>query len=139
MLIVRNNIETNIQLQPSRSLNKVKQDMLLVPKIVHVEHCYVSKGKMKVKKTTDKNMMNILVWVKRQSFVSTAMNSFCYENHKQISNGGVTMNTLKFNRKIHNDDALLKKVSNVMDGAWGMDGDRMGNMEDGRMGLKHSS
>jgi hypothetical protein len=26
-----------------------------------------------------------------------------------------------------------------MDGSWGMDGDRMGNMEDGCMGLKDNS
>jgi hypothetical protein len=40
-------------------------DMLLVPKIVHVQHCYVSNGKMKVKKVANKSMMNDLVWVKR--------------------------------------------------------------------------
>ncbi len=113
--------------------------MLLVPKIVHVKHCCASKGKMKVKKTTDKNMMNILMWVKRQNFTSTAMSSFCYQNPKQISNGGATMKTLEFDRKIHGNDALLKKVSSVMDGSWGVDGDRMGNIEDEHMGLKHNS
>jgi hypothetical protein len=40
-------------------------DMLLVPKIVHVQHRYASNGKMKVKKATNKSMMNNLVWVKR--------------------------------------------------------------------------
>jgi hypothetical protein len=32
--ITRNSTKTNIYLQTSRSLNKMKQDMLLVPKIV---------------------------------------------------------------------------------------------------------
>jgi hypothetical protein len=69
-------------MQTLRSLNKVKQDMLLVPKIVHAQHHCVSKGKMKVKKIADKSMMNDLVWVKRQSFHSVAMSSFCYQNPK---------------------------------------------------------
>jgi hypothetical protein len=33
--IARNNTKTNIHLQTSRSLNKVKQYMLLIPKIIH--------------------------------------------------------------------------------------------------------
>jgi hypothetical protein len=60
-----NSIETNIHLQTSRSFNKVKQGMLLVPKTIHAQHCCASKGKMKVKKVANKNMMNDLVWVKR--------------------------------------------------------------------------
>jgi hypothetical protein len=63
--INKNNIETNIHLQTSRSLNRVKQNMLLIPKTVRAQHCYASKGKMKVKWVVDKNMMNNLVWVKR--------------------------------------------------------------------------
>jgi hypothetical protein len=50
VLIVKNNIETNIHLQTSRSLNKVKQDVLLVPKTFHAQHCYAPNEKMKVKK-----------------------------------------------------------------------------------------
>jgi len=65
MLIVKNNIETNIHLQTSRSLNRVKQDMLLVLKTIHAQQCCALKGKMKVKKSTYKSMMNYLVWVKR--------------------------------------------------------------------------
>jgi hypothetical protein len=60
-----NSIETNIHLQTSRSFNKVKQDMLLVPKTIHAQHRCALKGKMKVKKVADNNMMNDLVWVKR--------------------------------------------------------------------------
>ncbi len=60
--IAINSIKTNIHLQPSRSLNRVKQDMPLVPKIVHAQHCYALKGKMKVKWAVDKSMMNDLVW-----------------------------------------------------------------------------
>jgi hypothetical protein len=37
--ITRNNIKTNIHLQTSRSLNRIKQDMLLVPKTIHAQHC----------------------------------------------------------------------------------------------------
>jgi hypothetical protein len=40
-------------------------DMLLVPKTIHVQHRYALNGKMKVKKATNKSMMNDLVWVKR--------------------------------------------------------------------------
>jgi hypothetical protein len=58
-------LKINIHLQTLRSFNKVKQNMLLVPKTVHAQHCCVSKGKMKVKKIVDKNMMNDVVWVKR--------------------------------------------------------------------------
>jgi hypothetical protein len=65
MLIARNNIKTDIHLHTSRSLNKVKLDMLLVPKTIHAQHCCASNGKMKVKKTIDNNMMNDLVWMKR--------------------------------------------------------------------------
>ncbi len=65
MSIAINSIETNIHLQTSRSLNRVKQDMPLVPKTVHAQHCYALKGKMKVKWVVDKNMMNDLMWVKK--------------------------------------------------------------------------
>jgi hypothetical protein len=80
--IATNNIKTNIHLQTSRSLNRVKQDMLLVPKTVHAQHCCALKGKMKVKKVVDKNMMNDLVWVKRYNFPNVAMRFFCYQNPK---------------------------------------------------------
>jgi hypothetical protein len=40
-------------------------DMLLVLKIVHVQHRYALNGKMKMKKAANKSMMNDLVWVKR--------------------------------------------------------------------------
>jgi hypothetical protein len=62
----KNNLETNMHLQTSRSLNRVKQDMLLFPKNVHAQHYYASKGKMKVKKAADKSMMSNLVRVKRK-------------------------------------------------------------------------
>ncbi len=54
--------------------------MLLVPKTIHAQHCCASNGKMKVKKTIDNNMMNDLVWVKRQSLPNVAMSFFCYQN-----------------------------------------------------------
>jgi hypothetical protein len=62
------------------------------------------------------------------------MNSFCCQNLNQISGGGALMNVLKFNGKIHDNNAKWKKVLNVMDGhgAWG-------NMEARWMGPKHSS
>jgi hypothetical protein len=60
----------------------VKQDMLLVPKIVHAQHCCDSKGKMKVKWVIDKNMMNNLVWVKKHNFPNATMNFFGYQNPK---------------------------------------------------------
>jgi len=63
-----NNIKTNIHLQTSKSFNWVKQDMLLGLKTIHAQHCCASKGKMKTKKVANKNMMNNLVWVKRQNF-----------------------------------------------------------------------
>ncbi len=67
MSIAINSIETNIHLQTLRNLNRVKQDMLLVPKTVHVQHCCVLNGKMKMKmkKVVDKSMMSVLLWVKR--------------------------------------------------------------------------
>jgi hypothetical protein len=71
-------LKTNIHLQTSRSLNGVKQNMLVVPKTIHAQHCCALKGKMKVKKVVDKSMMSDLVWVKRQSLLSVAMSSFCY-------------------------------------------------------------
>jgi hypothetical protein len=80
--ITRNNIKTNIHLQTSRNLNRVKQDMLLVPKTVHAQHCCDLKRKLKVKKAVDKNMMNDLVWVKRLNFPNVAMRYFCYQNPK---------------------------------------------------------
>jgi len=53
------------------------------------------------------------------------------------------MKTLEFDRKIHDDNVKLKKGLKhhgwVMGHGWGLDGDWMGNMKDGRMGLKHSS
>ncbi len=58
----------------------------------------------------NKNMMNDLVWVKRQSFPNDAMSFFCYQNPKYISSRGTTMKTLKFGKKIHGDNAKLKKV-----------------------------
>ncbi len=54
MSIAKNNIETNIHLQTSRSLDRVKQDMLLVTKTIHAQPCCASNGKMKVKKVADK-------------------------------------------------------------------------------------
>jgi hypothetical protein len=48
--ITINNIETNINMKTSRSLNRVKQDMVLVPKTVHAQHYCASNGKMKMKK-----------------------------------------------------------------------------------------
>jgi hypothetical protein len=60
----------------------VKQNMLLVPKIIHAQHCCASKGKMKMKKVVDKSMMKDLVWVKKQNFPSAAMSSFCYQKPK---------------------------------------------------------
>ncbi len=65
MSIAINSIETNIHLQTLKTLNRVKQDMLLVPKIVHVQHCCVLNGKMKMKKVADKSMMSVLLWAKR--------------------------------------------------------------------------
>jgi hypothetical protein len=82
VLIAKKNLETNIHLQTSKSLNRVKQDMLLFPKNVHAQHYYASKGKMKVKKVAYKSMMNNLVWVKRKNFPIAAMSSFCYRNPK---------------------------------------------------------
>jgi hypothetical protein len=108
--IARNDIETNIHLQTSRSFKRVKHDMLMVPKIVHAQHCCASKGKMKVKWTAYKNMMNELVWVQRQSFPSVAMSSFCYQNLENISGEGTMMKTSKFDGKIHGNDVKLKKV-----------------------------
>jgi hypothetical protein len=63
--IAKNSIKTNIHLQTLRSFNRVKQDMLLVPKIVHAQHCCDSKGKMKMKWVAYKSMTSDLVWVKR--------------------------------------------------------------------------
>ncbi len=63
--IVRNNIKTKIHLQTLRNLNRIKQDMLLVPKTIHAQHYYALNGKMKVKKITDKSLMSDLLWVKR--------------------------------------------------------------------------
>ncbi len=84
--------------------------MLLIPKTIHAQHYCVSKGKMKVKKVANKSMMNDLVWVKRQSFLSAATSYFCYQNPKQISNAGVAMKTSEFIRKIQHDNVKLKKV-----------------------------
>jgi hypothetical protein len=64
----------------SRSLNKVKQDMLLVPKSIHAQHCCASNGKMKVKKVADKSMMSDLAWAKRQNLRNVTRSSFCYQN-----------------------------------------------------------
>jgi hypothetical protein len=58
-------LRANIWCATSQSFNRVKQDMMLVPKIVHAQHCYDSKGKMKVKWVVDKSMMSNLVWVKK--------------------------------------------------------------------------
>jgi hypothetical protein len=55
-------------------------------------------------------MMNDVIWVKRQSFLSVAMSSFCYQNPKQISGARAAMKTLGFSGKIHDDNAKLKKV-----------------------------
>jgi hypothetical protein len=54
--------------------------MLLFPKNVHAQHYYASKGKMKVKKTTDKSMTSNLMTVKRKSFPIAAMSSVYYQN-----------------------------------------------------------
>jgi hypothetical protein len=62
--LLENSVETNTHLQTSRSFNKVKQDMLLVPETIRAQHRCASKGKMKVKKVVDKSMMSDLVWVK---------------------------------------------------------------------------
>jgi hypothetical protein len=50
--------------------------MLLVPKIVHAQHCCALNGKMKVKKIADKSMMSNLMWVKREILPTVAMSSF---------------------------------------------------------------
>jgi hypothetical protein len=84
--------------------------MLLVLKIVHAQHYCALKGKMRMNKVADKSMMNDLVWVKRHSFTSATMSSFCYQNPKQIYGGGTVMKTLEFGEKIYNDNAKLKKV-----------------------------
>jgi hypothetical protein len=55
MSIAINNRKTNIHLQTSRNLNRVKQDMLLILKTIHAQHCCASKGKMKVKKVANKS------------------------------------------------------------------------------------
>jgi hypothetical protein len=65
---------------------------------------------MKVKKTTNKNMMNYLVWVKRQSYLSFTMSSFSYQHPKQISGVGMIMKTSEFGGKMHDDNVKLKKV-----------------------------
>jgi hypothetical protein len=80
--IAKKTKKTSSHLQTLRSFNNVKQDILLVPKTIHAQHCCASKGKMKVKKIANKNMMNDLVWVKRQSFLRADMSSFCYQNPK---------------------------------------------------------
>jgi hypothetical protein len=69
-------------MQTSSSLNRVKQNMLLIFKTIHAQHCCASNGKMKVKWVADKSMMHNLVWVKRQNFSNVTMNSFCYQNPK---------------------------------------------------------
>ncbi len=74
-----------MNLQTTRSLDKVKQDMLQVPKSVHAQQCCALKGKMKVKKTVNKIMIRDLVGVKRQRFPGIAMNAFCYQNPKLTS------------------------------------------------------
>jgi hypothetical protein len=38
----------------------------------------------------------------------------------------MAMKTSKFNVKIHDDNAKLKKVSSIMDGSWGMNEDHIG-------------
>jgi hypothetical protein len=63
----------------SRSLSRVKQDMLLVLKIVYAQRCCASNGEMKMKKVANKSMMSDLVWVKRQSLRNITMSSFCYQ------------------------------------------------------------
>jgi hypothetical protein len=80
--MAKNSIKTNIQVQTSKSLNRVKQDMLLVPKTIRAQYCCTSSGKMKAKKVTNKSMMDDLVLVKRQSFPSAIMSFFCYQSPK---------------------------------------------------------
>jgi hypothetical protein len=48
---------------------------------------------MKVKWVVDKNMMNNLVSVKKQSFLNITMSFFCYQNPKYIFGGVVAMKT----------------------------------------------
>ncbi len=117
--ITNNNIETNIHLQTSRSLNRVKQYMLLVLKTIHAQHCCALNGKMKVKKVADKSMMSNLVQVKRHSLFSATMSSFCYQNLNNISNGGVSMKMSKFNKKKHINNTKLKK--GLKHHGWGSD------------------
>ncbi len=74
------NIKINIHLQTSRSLNRVKHDMLMVRKIIHAQHCCASNGKMKVKKAADNSMMSDLMRMKREILPTIAMSSFCYQN-----------------------------------------------------------
>ncbi len=119
MSITNNNIETNIHLQTSRSLNRVKQYMLLVLKTIHAQHCCALNGKMKVKKVADKSMMSNLVQVKRHSLFSATMSSFCYQNLNNISNGGVSMKMSKFNKKKHINNTKLKK--GLKHHGWGSD------------------
>jgi len=42
----------------------------------------------------------------------------------------MTMKTSKFGGKIHDNDAKLKKVYNIVDGSWGMDWDHMGYIKE---------
>jgi len=56
----KNSIKTNMHLQTSRSFNRVRQDILWVPKTIHAQQCCASKGKMKVKKATNKTMITML-------------------------------------------------------------------------------
>jgi hypothetical protein len=53
--------------------------------------------------------------------------------------GGTVMKTLHFGEKIHNDNVKLKRSKTSWIGHGAPMGITWGNMEDGHVGLKHSS
>jgi hypothetical protein len=74
-----------VNLQTIRSFDKVKQDMLWVPKTAHAQQCCALKGKMKVKEIANKIMMKDIMGVRRQRFLGIAMSAFFYQNLKLTS------------------------------------------------------
>jgi hypothetical protein len=85
---LENKIQTIVNLQTARSLNKVKRNILHVLKTTHAQHYCALKGKMKVKETANKIMMKYLMGVRKQRFPNIAMNAFCYQNFKLNIHGG---------------------------------------------------
>ncbi len=69
-----------MNLQTTRSFNKVKENMLHVPKTTHAQQCCALKGEMKIKEIANKIMMKDLMGVRRQRFPDIAMSAFCYQN-----------------------------------------------------------